>query len=85
MNTNAGYAVFYEILQEEPGPCCFPNGGCTEKLLASECTSLGGTPGSGTCATAACETYCNHDIDENGVTDVEDLLLFLDGYGATCP
>ena len=30
-------------------------------------------------------SICPHDIDHDGDTDVEDLLLFLAGYGTTCP
>jgi hypothetical protein len=70
------------------GACCFPNGACLT-LVETDCTTAGGSwSGIGTtCAdfngngqADICELDCPSDVNNDGVSDVLDLLDFLDSF-----
>jgi hypothetical protein len=67
------------------GACCM-SGGCIMSTFEDCFASQGSYAGDGVpCAAAGCPEDCPTDVFEDGVTDVNDLLLILSEFGSVCP
>ena len=67
------------------GACCV-NGACMMGTAASCFAAEGSYAGDGvSCADAGCPADCPTDVFEDGVTDINDLLLILSEFGSVCP
>ena len=67
------------------GACCV-NGACMMGTAASCFAAEGSYAGDGiSCADAGCSADCPADVFEDGVIDINDLLIVLSEFGSVCP
>jgi hypothetical protein len=67
--------------------CCVPNVGCVEIDPVFCATVTGGTPqGPGsTCDTESCNPPCEGDVNNDGIVDIDDLVLVILDFGMVGP
>jgi hypothetical protein len=73
-----------DYCQAEIGACCLDNYECYDSTLEQDCISMGGYfYGDGTICNDVtdCVDFCSSDINEDGQTNVHDLLAVIDQWG----
>ena len=78
-----GRATIITNMTSTTGACCYD--GLCFSITEDHCNSAGGTYVDEPCSSnTQCPATCDHDIDDDGDTDIEDLLYVIEGWGQFC-
>ena len=74
------------FLENCAGNCCTGNDlFCISVTEPEHCLDFGGVFLDQNSSCEDCVITCHHDVDQDGDTDIEDLLIVISGWGSTCP